>query len=758
MRKLLAFLLLSASAFATTTVSGTLKDLSTGTVAANSFVRVYLRGCGGNQPRVNGTALISASNGATWFVDFKPNSSGVISGTVYSTRDAAGTGNGDIECGGSLTAVWYGVQVYYNGTAGPEMPVHAKSGATLDLTNVTPISTTPVVTAPTGDSTYARLDAGNMPFTGTVQAPSASISGALTVSTSETVTQPTYKSGAQQLNLAVGTSIFGIDDWGRMAPFGFGIMPGKYSTISGSFPLGNDNPILGTGPTDITFKHTNLVSQSQNSVTSGSEQTITLQLPAPIAGTFSAVGLNSGGSLAAATTYFLKATWVACVAPFLYQTNGLLNPSCTLGGETTASPELTVTTPASCSPANTCSVSVSFVGVFPTPTPDNYPGVGAYNLYSSAATGTEKLMASNKDVHGGFVMTAVGAGASVPVSNTALFPVTALLSTATHNGIYIDRGVPAGTDAKRELLLAGTCGALTSGQWCSSGTNTIHVFTAQNHTAPFDIDQAGSTVFGGDNLVFNCSAKPLGTGGLNNNPPLYILDTSNTLYGKIPCDSGVGNTFPNNAWQFNLISGLNGANLDTVLRHNTAASTTRIQSFAGIDLLTITNAGTLSVPVGNFFVTNITTAGAFSTPNANPATAGILRLASNDTGPTWRNNANSGNLALTKNTSDVLLYNGQSVSDGTHPAAIVVASGTSTFTTTAVTTLTCQTTVTTAATGALTTDAISVSYASAPGATTDSLLTLNMWVTAGNVNFSRCNPTAGSITPTALVLNWRVIR
>lgn len=91
-----------------------------------------------------------------------------------------------------------------------------------------------------------------------------------------------------------------------------------------------------------------------------------------------------------------------------------------------------------------------------------------------------------------------------------------------------------------------------------------------------------------------------------------------------------------------------------------------------------------------------------------------------------------------------------------HPR--LIASGTSTFTATLVTTGTCQTTVTTAASGALTSDAITTSYASAPGATTDSLLILNAWPTANNVNFSRCNPTAGSITPTALVLNWRVLR
>src|SRR5262249_6187816 len=67
---------------------------------------------------------------------------------------------------------WYGMVVFLNGKAGPETPIHAKIGATFDISNITPITTNPVVTAPTGDSTYARLDGGNQPFTGNVAAPS----------------------------------------------------------------------------------------------------------------------------------------------------------------------------------------------------------------------------------------------------------------------------------------------------------------------------------------------------------------------------------------------------------------------------------------------------------------------------------------------------------------------------------------------------------------------------------------------------------
>lgn len=170
MKRLIALLFLLASpAFATTTVTGTIQTLGTGTVSTGAFARFWLRGCGGNQPRVNGTAVIAPSQGGVFYFDFTANSSGQISGTLYSTRDVTGNSGGDIECGGSLTAVWYGLQIFLNGKGGPEIPIQAKNTTTIDVSNVTPITTNPVVTAPTGDTTYARIDGGNTPFTSPIR-------------------------------------------------------------------------------------------------------------------------------------------------------------------------------------------------------------------------------------------------------------------------------------------------------------------------------------------------------------------------------------------------------------------------------------------------------------------------------------------------------------------------------------------------------------------------------------------------------------
>jgi len=156
---------------ATTTIMGKMQTLGTGNANSGSFMRFWLRGCGGNQPRINGTALIAPTQGGVYYFDIAADSGGNINGTLYSTRDVTGLLGGDIECGGSETSVWYGMQAFTAGKGGPEVPIAAKNTAVLDISNITPITTNPVIVAPTGDSTYARLDAGNQPFTGMVTAP-----------------------------------------------------------------------------------------------------------------------------------------------------------------------------------------------------------------------------------------------------------------------------------------------------------------------------------------------------------------------------------------------------------------------------------------------------------------------------------------------------------------------------------------------------------------------------------------------------------
>lgn len=139
------------------TVTGTLQEI-TSSASTNSFVRFWLRGTGGNQPFVSGTALLAPDGGNTWYADLAPNGSGAVSGTLYSTSD--------VTVGGVTGAIWYGMQVYQNGYPGPESPVSAAGN--ININNPDILSVLPVVSAPTGDSTYLRLNGANSPVTGAV--------------------------------------------------------------------------------------------------------------------------------------------------------------------------------------------------------------------------------------------------------------------------------------------------------------------------------------------------------------------------------------------------------------------------------------------------------------------------------------------------------------------------------------------------------------------------------------------------------------
>lgn len=93
-----------------------------------------------------------------------------------------------------------------------------------------------------------------------------------------------------------------------------------------------------------------------------------------------------------------------------------------------------------------------------------------------------------------------------------------------------------------------------------------------------------------------------------------------------------------------------------------------------------------------------------------------------------------------------------------------IASGTSALGTGAIGSATCATVVTTSAPNTATTDVVTASFNGDPTAVTgyvpltSGMLTIIAYPTSGNVNFKVCNNTAGSITPGAIALNWRVVR
>lgn len=114
-------------------------------------------------------------------------------------------------------------------------------------------------------------------------------------------------------------------------------------------------------------------------------------------------------------------------------------------------------------------------------------------------------------------------------------------------------------------------------------------------------------------------------------------------------------------------------------------------------------------------------------------------------------------------TGTVGLYACTSTNTWTLPGG-TVASGTATMGTSLIASGACGSIVTVTATGVASTDAITANVNGDPTAVTgyapsaSGSLYIWFWPTSGNVNFKVCNNTAGSITPSAITLNWRVTR
>src|SRR6266566_874834 len=85
----LALLALPGALEATTPVSGNLRNLATLPPGMSAFVRFTLRGCQGAAPTVPNVAML-AGPGQPYFQDFVADVNGLVTGVLYSTRDATG--------------------------------------------------------------------------------------------------------------------------------------------------------------------------------------------------------------------------------------------------------------------------------------------------------------------------------------------------------------------------------------------------------------------------------------------------------------------------------------------------------------------------------------------------------------------------------------------------------------------------------------------------------------------------------------------
>lgn len=217
-----------------------------------------------------------------------------------------------------------------------------------------------------------------------------------------------------------------------------------------------------------------------------------------------------------------------------------------------------------------------------------------------------------------------------------------------------------------------------------------------------------------------------------------------------------------------------------------SGSVTSIATTSPITGGPITNTGTLGFSATPTTCANqfITALSATATGTCNSATLASAQFANQGTTSTVLHGNAAGNpsfgaVALATDVSGQLpISNVGSVGlSGTSPIAIsgagaiscstctqTIASGTSTMGTSGIPLATCAAAVTTSATGTASTDAIIVTVNADPTAVTGyvPLTTGSLYIwpypTTNNVNFRVCNNTSATITPSAITLNWRVVR
>ena len=178
-------------------------------------------------------------------------------------------------------------------------------------------------------------------------------------------------------------------------------------------------------------------------------------------------------------------------------------------------------------------------------------------------------------------------------------------------------------------------------------------------------------------------------------------------------------------------------------------------------------------------ITGFTAAGATGTTSTNLVFSTSPTLTTPALGVATATSING--LTLTSSTGTFTLTNGKTFSvsntltfTGTDSSSVAlgaggtvtytIASGAKALATGAIASATCTSAQTDTATGTATTDTIEVTFNGDPTAVTGyvplttGMLTIIPYPTSNTVNFKVCNNTAGSITPGAITLNWRVVR
>jgi hypothetical protein len=372
-------------------------------------------------------------------------------------------------------------------------------------------------------------------------------------------------------------------------------------------------------------------------------------------------------------------------------------------------------------------------------------GVG-YSSFISNAADTVGLSYLIRNASQGIILTGngheIGTASNVTVTNVAL---TSNVATVTYTGADLSADWVSG----ETIVIAGT--ASTAGLFNvravpTNVTSSTIVYPLTHADVGSVADTGTACLFCGDGVVINNSTGTqingfygLSAQQITSNHVTVSGNSANTILTGIVSVVGTGGTPVTQTTDIYI-----GASAGNVFRFNTnlvggvSGLSNQIQTYSS----------------------NLWTIGGVADNSGTPATAGFLRLNKNDA-LNFRNNVNSADVnGISLNGSDQVQCGGSAgcIDSNGNKFGTIIASGTSALGTGAISATTCATVVTTAATNTATTDAIEWAFNAAPGTGYTSGVHVLAYPTSGNVNFLVCNPTAGSLTPAAATLNWKVIR
>lgn len=354
---------------------------------------------------------------------------------------------------------------------------------------------------------------------------------------------------------------------------------------------------------------------------------------------------------------------------------------------------------------------------------------------------------------------AVGVTDGATLSTGLTFPIAGLhiLDTDASHDLIISPGSNLTADhtltlttgdADRTLTLGGNA-TLNGGT--HSGTNTGD----QTITLTGDVTGSGTGSF----------AATIATNAVGLTK-LYQT-TQYKLFGRSTAGTGNWEEISSSANVYSILAAADYAAIRTllglVIGTNVQAYDADLTTWSGIT--PGTGVGTaLAIAVGSTGAI-VTNGGALGTPSGGTLTnctglpvAGITASTAAAIGVGTVELGHASDTTLARSAAGVVTVEGV-------PLGRVIASGTAALGTSAISSGASATLVTVAATGTATTDVVDWGFNQSPNgvtgynaASTTGCLVITAYPTANNVNFLVSNPTASSITPGALTLNWRVLR